>query len=87
MRLGVRWTRDSLENAEGVLSNLNHQQIKWAGNWYGRNVRLDVKWAQNSMGYKQGVLSNLGISLQLILQQYFTCIWSAHQQIKSSGRL
>ena len=24
VRLGVRWTRDSLENAQGVLSNLNY---------------------------------------------------------------
>ena len=42
------------------------QQIKWAGNWYRRNVRLGVNWARYSLGYKQGVLSNLGNSLPLL---------------------
>ena len=45
VRLGVRLTRESLDYAQGVLSNLNYnmeprQQIKWAGN--GSNVRLGV---------------------------------------------
>ena len=47
MRLGVRWTRESLDYAQGVLSNVNymepHQQIKWAGNEDGSNVRLGVR--------------------------------------------
>ena len=89
MRLGVRWTRESLDYAQGVLLNLNymepHQQIKWAGN---HNVRLKVKWARNSLGYNQGMLSNLGNSLQLILRPGCTLhVWSAHQQIKSAVRL
>ena len=45
VRLGVRWTRESLDYSKGVLSNLNymepHQQIKWAGNGDGR---LGVRW-------------------------------------------
>ena len=74
MRLGVRWTRDSLECTQGVLSNLNymepHQQIKWAGNVHvdGSNVRLGVRWTRDSLEYAQGVLSNLN-----------------HQQIKWAG--
>ena len=66
VRLGVRWTRESLDYAQGVLSNLNynmepHQQIKWAGNGDGSNVRLGVRWTRESLhvDYAQGVLSNL----------------------------
>ena len=62
MRLGVRWTRESLDYAKGVLSNLNYieprQQIKWAGNGDGSNVRLGVRWTRESLDYAQGMLSN-----------------------------
>ena len=67
VRLGVRWTRDSLEYAQGVLSNLNymepHQQIKWAGNGDGSNVRLGVRWTRDSLEYAQGVPSNLNYTI------------------------
>ena len=60
MRLGVRWTRESLDYAKGVLSNVNYmepgQQIKWAGNGDGSNVRLGVRWTCESLDYDQGVL-------------------------------
>ena len=36
-----------------------HQQIKWAGNGDGSNVRFRVRWARESLDYAQGVLSNL----------------------------
>ena len=62
VRLGVRWTRESLDYAQGVLSNRNYmeprQKIKWAGNGDGRNVRLGVRWTRESLYYTQGVLSN-----------------------------
>ena len=62
MRLGVRWTRESLDYAQGVLSNLNYmepcQQIKWAGNEDGSNVRPGDRWTRESLDYAQGVLSN-----------------------------
>ena len=35
-----------------------HQQIKWAGNGDGSNVRLRVRWTRESLDYAQGVLSN-----------------------------
>ena len=34
------------------------QQIKWAGNGDGSNVRLGVRWTHESLDYAQGVLSN-----------------------------
>ena len=85
MRLGVRWTGESLDYAQGVLSNLNYMEPhQWAGN---HNVRFEVKWARNSLGYNQGMLSNLGNSLQLIRPGCTLHVWSAHQQTKSAGRL
>ena len=35
-----------------------HQQIKWAGNGDGSNVRFGVRWTRESLDYAQGVLSN-----------------------------
>ena len=68
VRLGVRWTRESLDYAQGVLSNRSNmepqQQIKWAGNGDGSNVRLGVRWTQDSLDYAQGVLSNLNYTLK-----------------------
>ena len=65
VRLGVRWTRESLDYTQGVLSILitqsnmePHQQIKWAGNGDRSNVRLGVRWTCESLDYAQGVLSN-----------------------------
>ena len=55
-----------------------HQQIKWAGNGDGSNVRLGVRWTGNgdgsnvrlgvrltreSLDYAQGVLSNLNYTI------------------------
>ena len=60
--------KHGLHPGDAFKSNMEPcQQIKWAGNWYRRNVRLGVNWARYSLGYKQGVLSNLGNSLPLIL--------------------
>ena len=43
-----------------IQSNMEfHQQIKWAGNGDGSNVRLGVRWTRESLDYAQGVLSNL----------------------------
>ena len=71
MRLGVRWTRESLDYTQGVLSNLNYmeprQQIKWAGNGDGSNVRLGVRLTRESLDYAQGVLSNLNYQILIIL--------------------
>ena len=70
MRLVGRWTRDSLDYTQGVASNLiiqfnmePHQQIKWAGNGDGRNVRLGVRWTRDNLEYAQGVLSNLNYTI------------------------
>ena len=35
-----------------------YQQIEWAGNGDGSNVRLGVRWTRESLDYAQGVLSN-----------------------------
>ena len=40
-----------------------HQQIKWAGNGDGSNVRLGVRWTRESLDYAQGVLSNLNYTI------------------------
>ena len=62
VRFGVRWTRESLDYAQGVLSNRSnmepHQQIKWAWNGDRSNVRFGVRWTCESLDYAQGVLSN-----------------------------
>ena len=62
VRFGVRWTRESLEYAQGVLSNRwTHESLdyaKWAGNGDGSNVRFGVRWTRESLDYAQGVLSN-----------------------------
>ena len=41
-----------------------HQQIKWAGNGDGSNVRLGVRWTPDSLENAQGVLSNLNYTIQ-----------------------
>ena len=72
VRLGVRWTRDSLENAHAggafksiIQSDMEpHQQMKWAGNGDGSNVRLGVRWTPDSLENAQGVLSNLNYTIQ-----------------------
>ena len=67
MRLGVRWTRESLDYTQGVLSNLNYmeprQQIKWAGTGDGSTVKFGVRWTRESLDYAQGVLSNLDYTI------------------------
>ena len=43
-----------------IQSNMEpHQQIKWAENGDGSNVRLGVRLTRESLDYAQGVLSNL----------------------------
>ena len=42
------------------------QQIKWAGNGDGRNVRLGVRLTRESLDYAQGVLSNRNYTFEIV---------------------